>query len=72
MSHHSHRPVPARRIFAALDSDYGPYRGEEGDPRNDPRDADEIYEDEVNAARFAQEMRRARAKQQADKAAINN
>ena len=66
MSHHSHRPVPARRIFAALDSDYGPYRGEEGDPRNDPRDADEIYEDEVNAAKFAEQMRIARRKQAHD------
>lgn len=63
MSHRCHHPVPARRIFAALDSDYGPYQGEEGDPRNDPRDADEIYEDEVNAAKFAEQMRVARRKQ---------
>jgi hypothetical protein len=66
MTHRCHRPVPARRIFAALDSDYGPYRGEEGDPRNDDRDANEIYEDEVNAARFAEQMRIARMKQAHD------
>lgn len=66
MTHRCHRPVPARRIFAALDSDYGPYSGEHGDPRNDDRDADEIYEDEVNAARFAEQMRIARRKQAHD------
>jgi len=58
MTHRCHRPVPARRIFAALDSDYGPYYAACGDPRNDDRDADEIYEDELNAARFAEQMRR--------------
>lgn len=61
---HIARPIPAKRLFASLDSDYGPATDHEHDPRNDPRDADEVYEDEVNAARFAEQMRRARAKQQ--------
>lgn len=61
MSHHHARPVPAKRLFASLDSDYGPATDHEHDPRNDPRDADELYEDEVNAARFAEEMRQKRS-----------
>lgn len=61
MSHHA-RPIPAKRIFA--DPDYGPPTDHELDPRNDWRDADEVYADEVNAAKFAAEMRIARRKQQ--------
>lgn len=61
---HVRRPVPAKRLFATLGFDYGPPTDHELDPRNDWRDADEVYEDDVNAARFAQEMRRARAHQQ--------
>lgn len=60
--HHSHRPIPAKRIFA--DPDYGPPTDHELDPRNDDRDADDIYQDEVNAAKFAEQMRVARRTQQ--------
>lgn len=56
----SHRErVIQKRMW---DADLGSYSGEEGDPRNDGRDADEVYEDEVNAARFAEQMRRARGR----------
>jgi hypothetical protein len=64
MTHRPHRPTPAKRIFASLDSDYGPPTDHDHDPRNDWRDADDIYADEVNAARFAEQMRVARRKQQ--------
>ena len=72
MSRHQARPVPAKRIFASLDSDYGPPTDHEHDPRNDYRDADERYEDEVNAARFAAEMRAARRLAASRDKPINN
>lgn len=35
MTHHTARPVPARRLFSGFDADFGPYNCHPMDPRYD-------------------------------------
>jgi hypothetical protein len=53
---HRSRVIPKRQWS---DPDYGEYTGALGDPRNDDRDADERYADEVAMAKRARETRAA-------------